>query len=290
MNLKLSVFSLFAVLSSSAACAQDILHRVDGGREEVKVREIGTRTIIYKKWTNRDGPDFVVPKSQVERIKFENGDEEFFSRRGPDRRPQKGNGKRGSQENYGKNILAVAPISMNNTSHTGIGLSYERVLDKNYIISFVLPTTFSFRTDNGEYYTTTAVGNREARVLWISPGVKFYPAGSNHKVTYAVGANVPFVTGNEPTYVTTYNSNGTAVNKYVDRDIFLMGVMVTNYLNIQPTPRLYLGLQFGLGIPYIVDSDNTSSTTPYYSNEGKYYNKNTFIPLVDFSFRVGFRF
>jgi hypothetical protein len=289
MNLKLSVFSLFAVLAAGTANAQDILFRVDGGKEEVKVKEVGTRTIVYKKWTNKDGPDFVVSKSEVERIEFENGDEEFFSRRGPDRKPQRGRNKRTSQEHYGKNILAIAPISMNNTSHTGIGLSYERVLDKNYIVSFVLPATYSFRTDNGNYYTTNAMGNREARVFWISPGVKFYPAGSNHKVTYAVGANIPFVTGNEPMYVTTYNNNGTAMNHYVDRDIFLMGVMVTNYLNIQPTPKLYLGLQFGLGIPYVVDSDNSSTIAPYY-NEGKYYNKNTFTPLVDFSFRVGFRF
>jgi hypothetical protein len=69
-----------------------------------------------------------------------------------------------------------------------------------------------------------------------------------------------------------------------------MGVMVTNYLNIQPTPKLYLGLQFGLGIPYVVNSDKAVSSSPYYGNEGKYYNKNTFTPLVDFSFRVGFRF
>ena len=283
MHMKRFLFGIIAYLTVGSVNAQDRLYMKDGAVEEVKLTEIGPRNIKYKKWDNLDGPDYVIPKNEVRRIKYQNGDEEIIDRRG-EARPVNDRTRRASGVKYGKNIIAFAPIEMNNTSATGLGISYERVLDKNYIISFILPATYSFRSESGYDYMTNATGNRYARMLWISPGLKFYPAGSNHKVTYAVGPNVVFATGTEPQYGPVV-VNGVTVNQFVDRDVFMMGFMITNYLNIQPSPKIYLGLQMALGIPYVTE-ENVNG----YSDNYKYYNKNANIPLINFGFRVGYRF
>jgi len=38
--------------------------------------------------------------------------------------------KKGDMEDYGKNILSIAPIQMTNESVAGIGIHYERLVDK----------------------------------------------------------------------------------------------------------------------------------------------------------------
>lgn len=293
MKLKtLLSLSIIALSSFSSAEAQDKLYKRNGDKEEVKIKEIGTQTITYKKWSNPDGPDYVISKSDVSRVKFENGDEEEFARNSPHRpgmRKERGErGPRMSHERdtrYGKNILAFSPIHMTNTSVTGFGLSYERVLDRNYHFSFNLPVAYAFRNESRyDGYTS----NANASVFWLYPGLKFYPSGSDHIVTYAVGPTFAFGMGQEPRYSSVYQ-NGVYTNKYEDQDIFVVGLQATNYLNIQASPRIYIGLQLGFGIRYYTNAKEDHANN-YFYYDSKYYSKNTTIPISDFSFRVGYRF
>lgn len=58
MNVKPTLSGLIALFALSPAVAQDRLYTRDGAVQEVKIKEVGTRTVIYKKWNNPDGPDF----------------------------------------------------------------------------------------------------------------------------------------------------------------------------------------------------------------------------------------
>lgn len=60
---------------SANASAQDRLYLGDGSIQEVKIKEVSPKTVVYKKWNNLDGPDFVILKSEVEHIKYQNGEE-----------------------------------------------------------------------------------------------------------------------------------------------------------------------------------------------------------------------
>jgi hypothetical protein len=55
----------------------------------------------------------------------------------------------------------------------------------------------------------------------------------------------------------------------------MLGVMINNTLNIQPTPHLYMGVELGLGVSYVnkVGSTNLGETT-----------------LGQFAFKMGYRF
>ncbi len=72
---------LFFVLLAFAgrAYAQDIITMVDGSDIQADVVEINHEDIRYKRWDNQDGPVFVMPKSQVLMILYENGARDVFN-------------------------------------------------------------------------------------------------------------------------------------------------------------------------------------------------------------------
>lgn len=264
------------ITTSLTASAQDKLYKIDGGMVEVKVKEVTSREVVFKKADNADGPTYSMPKREVERIEYQNGTEDVFTRTHHARL-----GKDGKAEKvkYGKNILAIAPVQI--TDGFGVGLSYERVLDKKGIISFYLPAAVSFNTDgmdNGPfgnsspYYGSYYGGDYNS--YYLMPGVKIYPTGSKGKVKYSVGPSIAAVF--TKAYMNAYYGPGPTYAPYYEmQDRFILGVMVNNTLNIQPTPHLYMGIELGLGISYLNTVNNVSvgETT-----------------IGQFAFKMGYRF
>src|SRR5690606_25661156 len=104
---KAILLSLTLATCVNAATAQDILKKNNGETEQVKVKEVGTKTITYKRWDNPNGPDFLIPKTEVKSIKYENGQEDIFSR---GRTETIAASQKTQTINYGKNIVSLAPI------------------------------------------------------------------------------------------------------------------------------------------------------------------------------------
>ena len=72
------LFILF-ICSSNIIKAQDTLSTRYGENILVKVIEVGTSEVKYKKLDNLNGPDFSMLKSDLLMIKYENGTKEDFS-------------------------------------------------------------------------------------------------------------------------------------------------------------------------------------------------------------------
>jgi hypothetical protein len=75
---KILLFILF-ICSSNIIKAQDTLSMRSGENILVKVIEVGTSEVKYKKIDNLNGPDFSMLKSDLLMIKYENGTKEDFS-------------------------------------------------------------------------------------------------------------------------------------------------------------------------------------------------------------------
>jgi len=73
------LFILF-ICSSNIIKAQDTLSMRSGENILVKVIEVGTSEVKYKKLNNLNGPDFSMLKSDLLMIKYENGTKEDFSK------------------------------------------------------------------------------------------------------------------------------------------------------------------------------------------------------------------
>lgn len=73
----------FLLAAVSVTCsAQDIIYMLDGDEVEVKLTEISSSTIKYKRMDNLDGPVFVVERDKVFKVKYSNGQSEVMTKPG----------------------------------------------------------------------------------------------------------------------------------------------------------------------------------------------------------------
>jgi hypothetical protein len=75
----LVVFGLF--LSGSTLWAQDTILLTSGEEIAARVTEVGTDRISYKRFSNQDGPVYVIEKNQVFMIRYQNGEKEVFNQK-----------------------------------------------------------------------------------------------------------------------------------------------------------------------------------------------------------------
>lgn len=276
MNIKIILLSIVAIALAATTNAQDKIYMRNGDVIDAKVSEIGTRDISYKKYDNLTGPNYRIAKADVLRVEYENGSEDIINRGDVRMR----NGKV-EKLKYGKNIIAIAPVQVSNAG-IGAGLSYERVLDKKGIISLYIPAAVGFISDNVSQYSSmsgTYITNNETYTnFMVMPGVKIYPTGSKGKVRYSVGPSLAALFGRDYTSYSRfvgYDNFGNPIYTNNRGDRFALGVLVNNTLNMQPTPRLYLGLELGLGMSYINQINGANDDQ---------------MGFAQFAFKLGYRF
>jgi hypothetical protein len=178
----------------------------------------------------------------------------------------------------GRNVISLAPFQFTENGW-GFGASYERTLGHQDYVSFYLPVMFTAGSRHNEYHGYYGGGydNGRNRMFYAMPGIKFYPTHMG-KVKYALGPSLVagFGRRSEPMYYGPYYSGtypGYYYNYEVDRA--LLGVMVNNSINFNPTPHLHISAEFGLGYSYL---DRVNGYNRY----------NTF--LTQGNFKIGYRF
>lgn len=178
----------------------------------------------------------------------------------------------------GKNVLAIAPLQITERG-IGVGLSYERVLDNNGMVSLYIPAVYTFSNENN--YDGS---NNNDYSVQVMPGIKIYPTGYNGVIRYSVGPSIYFAYGEENytnyAYSPYYYSNGqyytTAPQYYeTNNEHVTLGMLVNNTLNINPTPHLFMALELGLGVSYLNRINGIGDGTQ---------------ALVQFGFKLGYRF
>lgn len=166
------------------------------------------------------------------------------------------------KSNYGRTTIAVSPLQLS-APGVGFGLSYERDLDKEGIVALYIPAALTFASRYRDYYYYYSYNSSiKYHTGYFMPGLKFYPTGSKGKIKYGVGPNLAFVLGERP-----YLDNNPNIQpypyyysySYSMRTRFSFGTMIFNSLNINPTPHLHIGVEMGLGVSYI-DQTNGVNT------------------------------
>ena len=80
LNMKTSIITLLSALLINGLCfSQDILTYKNGTEAKVKVIEVTSSEVKFKRYDNIDGPLYTVLKSDLFMIKYENGTKEVFS-------------------------------------------------------------------------------------------------------------------------------------------------------------------------------------------------------------------
>jgi hypothetical protein len=283
---------LFIALAIVPFCAhsQDKIYKRNGETIDAKVKQLSYVDITYKRADNPDGPDHIISKRDVTRIEYENGMKEriMYGRRS--RRVTDLEQKRSADYSH-NNIISITLLNITQ-SGTGIGLTYERLLDKKGCFSFYLPVSMlvlGYQKDvNNDIAAPVGwlsdVG-RDRGILQVMPGAKFYPTGSRGKVRYAIGAQLMYGAGyiveQEFPEVPYYLVTAPLHNPYKNLRVAKAGVMINNSLNISTGPHFYFAADLGLGITFINKKEVFST------GEMKQQPANG---LAQFSVRLGYRF
>ena len=254
------VILLFAFSLSSFS--QDVLFFQDGSKEEVKVLEINSQEISYKKYTNLEGPAYVINRNEVVLINFANGEHELIS---PVKTlPMKK--EKPFTKDFTRNIIA---FHLFDVVFGDIGLSYERILgDGN--ISIKVPVAFGFYGMN-PYETPFEFNN----LFYSGFGLNFYPGGQG-RVRYFVGPNLRMGVGRSSDYYYYYDEWGNYYyDEYYEETSFYMKYLVDNGITVMPTRNFSISAILSLGVRFVFDP-------PEYQNRVR--------PDAQFAINLGLRF
>ncbi len=298
MNYLSRVLLLFiaSIAISVAARAQDKIYKADGGVIEARVKKVEPAAVVYKRFDNQDGPEYTILKKEVIKIVYQNGTTDYFETHSQRGEHTKGEGgKSGSAKNgkdakkrFGDNFLSITPAAYSvsvdgSMNDVGIGICYERLLDKHGHIGLNLPILMSFTSNkdfNNYFYSYSGSGytnySGSYHSVFFMPGVKFYPATNRERVRYSLGLSLFCNFGSEPLGV--YNENtGSPYDTY---HYSMFGLMLSNSINITATRHFYMAIDLASGIPF---SDNRHS------------NYDAILaglagPFIQFGFKVGYRY
>jgi hypothetical protein len=224
---------------------QDVLVKKNGSTIEGKVTEVGIDRVLYKISGEDGSANFVVRKSELNRIEFGNGQTVFLDERNlPGRKKTTTDPSVGIP---GRHLINFSPFKALD-SGPGLGFSYEVLVDKRGYFGVILP--FSVMFPDQVFYDFDGNGVQR-KTFYLSPGLKIYPFGQR-RVTYAVGPT--FFTGFGKGYRNNgiYDPNtGTYTDLGARSRTFRFGLIVNSYVNFQITPQFQIGLNGGLGSRYV---------------------------------------
>lgn len=162
---------------------------------------------------------------------------------------------------YKDNLIEFYPVSLIDRG-VGVGFSYERMLDADQKISFIMPVDIIFPSSfvGGDYYNSNGWYDEYSSYLYLNPGLVFYPAGLR-KVNYGIGPNLMLAFGGGSQWV--YTNQG--VQQRETYNNFRMGIMINNYLLVNATDRIAIRLNVGMGLRYVNSYKLDSGIT---TNEG----------------------
>ena len=76
---RLLILGLGLCASAFGVHAQDLIVRCDSVRQQARVLEIRPGEVRYKRWSNPDGPTYVLPAADIAYIRYANGEVERFA-------------------------------------------------------------------------------------------------------------------------------------------------------------------------------------------------------------------
>jgi len=289
-------YILFILLLSACAInvtAQDIIKLKDSTELTVRIVAVTPTKIIYKEMDTLADYHLTLNRTRIERINYANGVIEIVDNDPHFYRHLRSAALVYRNMRYGKNIIAVAPLQVNEESQgnhgnpflPGIGLDYEHIFSNHHgLLSFYLPLTLSFYTIYNESfnYNNNPFGNivyptKQGTHTFFTmyPGIKIYPWGSSHRVTYNLGTSVSIGFGRKYNSTLNYTTIGTinymgehidsvsAVTVNESKPVFKAGLMFTNGINIMAAKKVYIGLEAGAGF-YFTDNEYIYDTNKTY--------------------------
>jgi hypothetical protein len=257
-------FILFSFVAISQANAQDVITLIKGGNIQAKVQEINSREIIYKKFSNINGPNYFIDIEDVEKINYESGAVDVFEAN-PDAGTPFSYSSKKKQSVFGNNIVS---INIPDILFQNVTFSYERFLGEQKKLGLRVPLSFSLYGDNNNISPIRGYYN----IFYSGIDLNFYPLGQG-QTTLFLGPVLR--TGFARVNSSVYDENLMYyVNSTLNTGYF--SFMIQGGFLFTPVKEIIISSSFGLGSKrYFTAAPN---------------NGNLATATATFHFSVGYRF
>lgn len=187
--------------------AQDIIVKRDGSIIQAKVSEIDTSGVKYKKWTNQDGPTYVIAKSDVLAINYPNGEKDTFEETTTssptNTTPQRSSSASKASPSPNNNLLIEkynSPLRMKvepskkkaKSAFMIMGVNDNSTLSSEELEVVFVPTTYDMQkckaeplrlTHNGGAFQIKII-NKTDNIVYIDLGLTFRISKDDESFTY----------------------------------------------------------------------------------------------------------
>jgi len=256
-------FLLLSLAGISNVNAQDIIMLIKGGNIQAKVQEVKSKEIVYKKFSNVNGPNYYINIEDVEKINYESGAVDVFEANPNAGIPFSYNAKK-TESVFGNNIIS---INVPDILFQNVTFSYERFLGAQKKLGLRVPFSFSLYGDNNNNFAF-----RSYNIFYSGVDINYYPTGQGQaRLFLGPVLRTGFARVNSSVYdeYLMYYVNSTVNTGYFSF-ILQGGFLFT------PVKEIIISSSFGLG------SRRYFTVAPNNGNLAQ--------PTATFHFSVGYRF
>ncbi len=228
-SIKISIFVSFLCLIAFYTQAQDTIFLKTNEKVVAIISEINNLEIRYKEFSNPSGPEYVINKSTVDLIIFQNGQQKQIS-------------SKEHKAGYGRNIINYHIFDL---LYKDFSFSYEHIL-KNGKFGLKVPVAIGF--NNTDYNN----GPRQySNLIYSGFGLNVYLLGQR-MVSYFIGPEIHVGIGRDHFY-------NYSMYSYDETEDFVYGrFLINNGVSFNPIRNFRLAAVLGLGVRYyeLEKSDN----------------------------------
>lgn len=238
---------LLLILASNTSLSQDIVYTSNGNKIKAKVTEINLTDIKYKDFSNLNGPTYVIPKSEVVLIEYQNGYRDIINSNPKDYSPSKAIEpsseikEKPNLHSFNKNLISINALSLANGD---LAFMYDREFANHHLsASFLGAYNFNSRMGFLNYYIVDSKDFAKKN-FDIGVGLNYIP--SNLKsVQYFLGVFVKYM---NYSYKEQVNTNNNQI-KYVAANGSQTAFMFNNGWIVRVSPEFNFKFFIAFGVP-----------------------------------------
>ena len=257
------LFILLSFLLMINANAQDVIMLIKGGNIQAKVQEVKSKEIVYKKFSNPNGPNYYVDIEDVEKINYESGAVDVFEANPNAGSPFSYNSKK-TESVFGNNIIS---INIPDILFQNVTFSYERFLGEQKKLGLRVPLSLSLYGDNNNNFTFSGYN-----IFYTGVDVNYYPTGQGQARLFlgpVLRTGVARISSNVYDEFSMYYANS------IENTGYFSFILQGGFL-FTPVKEIIISSSFGLGSRrYFTAAPN---------------NGNLAQPTATFHFSIGYRF
>ena len=263
-------FLLLSLVGITNVNAQDIIMLIKGGNIQAKVQEVKSKEIVYKKFSNVNGPNYYIDIEDVEKINYESGAVDVF-----EANPNAGtafsyNSKK-TESIFGNNIIS---INVPDILFQNVTFSYERFLGEQKKLGLRVPLSLSLYGNNNNNNNFPLRGYYN--IFYSGVDINYYPTGQG-KARLFLGPVLRTGFARVRNEITTYDEYSFSYKtvQFFSNTGYFSFILQGGFL-FTPVKEIIISSSFGLG------------SRRYFTAAPK--NGNFAQATATFHFSVGYRF